>query len=845
MATAPLSFGRSLPVLPAVDTLPPFKRIWRAPLIPVALAVTFGIVLDRYISLPLPVSFLAALGALLAWVVTRNGRQPGLPLLYLALAEAALGAAYLHGYLEVYPADDIGWFAPAEPRPVRLRGVLEKEPVLVPQEPPTPLRSFPLPQRTWAVLRVTALRLEDDWIPVSGKVRLTVADRWEGPHVGDRIEVSGRLSTPQGPANPGEFDYAAFLRDQRIRAVVNVQRTSEAVTLHAEGWRASLFGWLAVLRGRGQRALSPERLGEYHGLASALLLGEGAALTATDRAKYVRTAVIHALVISGQHLAVLGLSLAFCFRLVGLRPRFAAVLVAFLLLTYALLTGGEPPVLRSVVMVLVGCGGLLLRRFVLPANSFALAWLTVAVLDPTDMFRLGCQLSFLSVAILYWCFSRTEHEEVDPLDQLVAESRPLWQRLLRGLGKVLAVNYAIALAIWLAVAPLAATRNHLVSPVGILIGPPVVWLTSVALIAGFLLLLALLICGFAAPLFAAVTSWSLAGCEALVNWADWLPGGSINVGTIPEWWLWVFYVALLAVLTQDALRQRWRWAVSASLLWLCVGLLSGAARSTPDELRCTFLAVGHGSCVVLELPDGRTLLYDAGSLAGPEVAERQIMPFLWHRGIRRIDEIFLSHADLDHFNGLPALLERFAVGLVSCTPTFADKTQPGVQYTLEVLDRHRIPRRILRAGDRLTAADVTLEVLHPPPVGPDGNENTRSLVLLVRHAGHALLLTGDLEGAGLARLLELPREQADVLMAPHHGSRTGYRPELTAWAQPQVVISCQGPPRWPRPGPEPYTEGSAVFLGTWPHGAVTVRSNSLGLAVETFLTHLRWGVPPR
>src|SRR6202022_824538 len=100
---------------------------------------------------------------------------------------------------------------------------------------------------------------------------------------------------------------------------------------------------------------------------------------------------------------------------------------------------------------------------------------------------------------------------------------------------------------------------------------------------------------------------------------------------------------------------------------------------------------------------GRTLLYDAGSLGGPEVTRRQIAPFLWSRGIRRIDEVFLSHADLDHFNGVVSLLDRFAVGQVTCTPTFADKRIPGVQYTLAVIQQHGIPIRIVRAGDRLAS----------------------------------------------------------------------------------------------------------------------------------------------
>jgi competence protein ComEC len=194
-----------------------------------------------------------------------------------------------------------------------------------------------------------------------------------------------------------------------------------------------------------------------------------------------------------------------------------------------------------------------------------------------------------------------------------------------------------------------------------------------------------------------------------------------------------------------------------------------------------------------------------------------------------------SHADLDHFNGLPALLERFAVGQVTCTPMFADKKAPGVQFTLLALDKYRVPKRIVRAGDRLQAAEVALEVLHPPAVGPEGNENARSMVLRVRHAGHTLLLTGDLEGPGLASVLAQPAVQADILMAPHHGSRFPNTPELAQWAQPKVVVSCEGRPRGRARPPEPYSSMGAAFLDTWRYGAVTIRSHTSGLVVETFL----------
>src|SRR5262249_6840752 len=146
------------------------------------------------------------------------------------------------------------------------------------------------------------------------------------------------------------------------------------------------------------------------------------------------------------------------------------------------------------------------------------------------------------------------------------------------------------------------------------------------------------------------------------------------------------------------------------------------------------------------------------------------------------------------------------------------------------------PMRTVQAGDRLSVGEVEMDVLHPPRKGPEGKENHRSLVLLVHHRGHSILLTGDLEGPGLAMVLDQPQPAIDVLMAPHHGSKTSNFPSLAEWASPRVVVSCEGPPRGPKRAPEPYTPAGAHFLGTWPHGAVTVRSGASGLEVETFRT---------
>jgi competence protein ComEC len=843
MATAP---GNLVNLAAAPTGLPAAPgSVWRAPLVPVALVFTAGVVFDRYASPPLAASVSVAALALLAALCALSSPRPALPLVYLGLAGAAFGATYHHYRHDFYPADDIGNVAPAEPRPALLRGRLDEEPFHAPPLPSDPLRSLAKGETTATVLRATHLRQRDDWAPVSGRVRLLVAGKLEGLHVGDEVEAVGQLAAPQEPSNPGEFDYSAYLRDQGIRAVLVVRKTPGGVTRLARGWTGSPSGWVAVVRGWGQDVLKRELPQRTRGVAVALLLGEGAPMTAADWDKYIRTGVIHVLAISGQHLAVLALFLWWALRALGVRQRHGAWLVAFLLLGYAVLTGGRPPALRSGVVVFAACLGLILRRPGMPANLFALGWLAVGLLNPTDLFASGCLLSFLSVAVLYWCARPLLQREHDPLDIAIDHARPAWLRCLRWVGRWVLEGYVVSLLIWLAITPLAASRYNLIAPVGILLGPVLTVLASFALFAGFGMLGAAALCPLLTPLFARVVHLSLSACEWLVDAAvDW-PFSHVYVGNVPEGWLWLFYGALLAVLTQAPLRRHWRWASIGGVGWLYVGLLGGAARLPPDELRVTFLAVGHGDCTVLELPDGRTLLYDAGAIGGPDVTRRQIAPFLWSRGVRRIDEVFLSHADLDHFNGLPDLLWRFAVGQVTCTPTFADKHTGGVTHTLDAIRRHGVPVRIVKAGDRLTAGDVSLDVLHPPAAGPEGNENARSLVLCVRHAGHTLLLTGDLEGPGLEQVLRLAPHGCDVMQAPHHGSRRLDAAGLTAWARPRLVVSCQGRPRGAPGQPEAYTQGGCQFLGTWPEGAVTIISHRSGLVIETFKTRQRLALRDR
>ncbi len=824
--------------------VPPQLPIWSAPLVPVALAMTAGIIADRFWIIPLPASLAFALAAIIAWRLLANSSKKHLALIYLCASVVGLGSAYHHWHRHQVDAADLSHIASYEPQPARLRGTLHTAPISRPELHDS-LRSFPGKEMTRFVLRVAERQdlTSRSWHESRGLVQVTLVGQANRATVGDEVEFLGRLALPGGAMNPGEFDFASLLRDQGITTTLTVLESDE-MTLIRRGWPTSLFGWLAVIRGWGQETLA-RNFTSQHDVAAALLLGEGSSMTGEAWEQYQRTGVIHVLAISGQHLVVLAGFLWLASRAFGVRRRSAAPVIALLLIGYALMTGGRPPVMRAAWVVAAYCGGIVLHRPVSNANTFALAWLGVAIVNPADIFNSGCQLSFLAVAILVWCVARwVDDPPQDPLDHVIDQSRPWYTATAVWIWRWFLAYYWINAAVCLVVWPLVAAHYHNVSPIALLIAPPMVLLTSIALLTGFAFLL------FAdwfpplAWLFGWVTQECLHGCEWIVSLGQRVPGAYFFVADVPVWWLWVFYIGVLVGITLPMTWRQGSWALVAGGAWLAFGAALIYWPSRPGELRCTFLAVGHGTCAVIETHNGRVLVYDAGAKNGPDVTRRQIAPYLWSRGIRRIDELLLSHADLDHFNGVAQLVDRFAIGRVVSTPTFAQRELAGMQKTLAALEGRGLAIEIVHAGMRWEVDGVSLKVLHPPLVGPAGKENARSLVVHVVHADWSMLLTGDLEDPGLKQVLDLPPPRVEVLMAPHHGSDASNIPALAARTKPKLVVSSQTAPTSERASVKMYEKAGAKFLSTWPHGAITLRPGDKQTWIETFRTQLRLRANP-
>jgi competence protein ComEC len=241
--------------------------------------------------------------------------------------------------------------------------------------------------------------------------------------------------------------------------------------------------------------------------------------------------------------------------------------------------------------------------------------------------------------------------------------------------------------------------------------------------------------------------------------------------------------------------------------------------------------------VLVEAPGDFTLLYDAGSIAGGRRAAQTVRSALWSRDRVRLDAVVVSHADMDHYNAVAGLAESLPVGSILLPHSAIDFRQSALAQMCEAAAQAGTPLRLIQAGDRIQLGPhMACSVLHPAGGRGAAEDNANSAVLLLEFAGRRVLLTGDLEGEGLSRLLSLPPRSVDVLLAPHHGSVRANPVALAEWAAPGVVVASTADVDVADRLRCIYADRTDVHA-TSTSGAVTVTIDARGdLCVETLLT---------
>ena len=758
-------------------------------LVVVLIGLAAGICLDRQLGLPLNASSAAAVIAWTLWCCCWKLQQTSLAAICLLASIAAFGASWHSMSWRMFSGDELGLFASPQSQPVCVEAVASGVVERLPAPAPDPMRIIPQGESSRVDVTVTALRDGRVWRRASGRATLLVSGHLLGIRRGDRLRIFAQLAEPRQAQNPGQFDFARHARADRELSVLR-SSYPDAVTVVKQ---ASWFAPIAELRTQGDQLLGRYLNPRQAALAAALLLGQRSELSGEQTEAFFTTGTVHMLVVSGLHVGILAAALFLGLRLGWLPRRRALLIVVVLVILYALLTGGRPPVVRAAVIITIASLAAILGRQAAGFNTLAAAALVVLLWNPSDLFRTGPQLSFLAVAVLIGSVKlvRLQPSE-DPLDRLLAETRPKWWRGSVWLVRWYASLTLASLAVWLVCLPLVMTRFHLLSPSAVLLSPLLWPALALALLSGF----GVLMLGSLAPPLAIscakACDASLWMIQATVDKTQGYRWSHYWVSGWPEWWLVGFYVALALAVALPQWRPPGRWCLAISAVWLAAGFAPWLLKDE-DQLSCGFVALDHGLSTIVELPGGQTLLYDAGRMGSPQTSVRAISANLWSRGIHHLDALVISHADADHYNAIPELLKRFDVGVVYVSPVMFEDRTPALEKLRTAIESAGVPLREIWAGDRLhTRDDVRMDVIHPARTGVLGSDNANSIVLAIEYQGKRILLPGDLESPGLEDVIaELPYD-CDVLLAPHHGSRNSRPADFSRWSTPDSLVISAG-----------------------------------------------------
>ncbi|MBA3974439.1 MAG: hypothetical protein C0504_09510 [Candidatus Solibacter sp.] len=694
---------------------------------------------------------------------------------------------------------------------------------------------------------------------------------------GERIRFRAAPRIPRSFANPGSFDYAAWLAARGIywQARLAPRTSIERLPGRCGGRFAG-----AVQRVRAAALDKIDKLyaadGYRKAMMKGLLLGEESEIRRAWVEGFRRTGTYHALVISGSHVAfVAGIFLLYLrrFRYGESTMLLLSCLTAW---SYALIAGGDPPVTRTAAGFTLAAIARWHCRRVSLLHILATVAVIFVVWEPWQVAEAGFQLSFMAVAAIGavaapWledyvmpavraaaaCRDRNgrvyqRRDEIWMLElRLISETAAgltgwtparwrLWIGRALGTGLFVLTMFIVSAAIQLALALPMVLYFHRLSVTGLsanVLATPVI---TFAIPAGFLAILTGW--GWAAQLAAGLLEFG----ASIVAWHGlWEPHWRMPD---PPLWLTLAFASSTAALGIALVARRWRMAAFCANLAIlaAVTLHPFQPRTGKGQLELAAIDTGQAESLHLALPGGGSMLIDTAGFAGPagvrrtrlDPGEDVVSPYLWQRGIKRLDAVVISHFHSDHSGGLEAVLRNFRPAEL-WVASIPDSMLSGVlAWTRASSTRIRTIRR----GQTLHAGGAVFEVLAPlHQPHPNSHSNNDSLVLRVRFGKHAFLLPGDIERLVERRLLAAGDDlRAHVLKVPHHGSARSNAPDFLDAVNPAVALVSAAGSDWMRLPSEKVVDAlrqrRTLILRTDRDGLVWVRSDGRHLSPGA----LRW-----
>ncbi|WP_214657274.1 DNA internalization-related competence protein ComEC/Rec2 [methane-oxidizing endosymbiont of Gigantopelta aegis] len=645
-----------------------------------------------------------------------------------------------------------------------------------------------------------------DFIPLVEESRLPAKIRlnWYYPDqllkAGQVWRLAVKLKTPHGYFNPGGFDYEKWLFSQRIGATGYVKSNVQADLLSSELY--SINAWRQYMADRIDGWVTQ---GLARGVIKALAIGDRSDLNPGQWTVFRRTGTAHLIAISGLHIGLIaGVVYYLIWRsllwvgLVSVSPQRIAIIASLTIaLIYAALAGFSLPTQRALIMLCVIMLSLYWQRHVKKSQILAVALLSILLFDPLSVLSPGFWLSFLVVIVILIALSGD------------SKRRHYWAEASK-------VHVVTALGL-LPVLALFFSGFSILAPFANLVAVPIITLLVVPLV--FCAMLSMFLFPVLAGVLFTLLEHILAICWIFLEklsafkWSIWQ---TIN---IPVDTLILAGVGVFLLILPKGVPGRY-----LGVLMLLPVFFPRIQHVPPGEIRLTLLDVGQGLSVVVETMN-HSLLFDAGARFSEtsDMGRTVVLPYLQYRGLKQLDTVIISHGDNDHIGGIDAVLQAMPFGgVLSSVP--------------KKLKRYKA--QPCQAGQRWQWDEVSFKLLSPPSAAILNGENNRSCVLQIKTRQFQILLPGDIERAAEQWLLTYYQAelQADVLIAPHHGSKTSSSALfLKALNLDYVLIPAGYLNRYGFPHQavlQRYQDLKIDWLTTGKAGAVVVKTNGKRMKIE-------------